>query len=239
MATPFSLITDSLMELLSPALCALCENNLYSANERKKGFCEHCLLHFIPAPASEKVLASMLKHINSDDIAISDVYGVTEYHHDLPIHNAVYDFKYHGIYNSAYVLGQKLGAIIAEQSFMRYSTIIPVPIHAARKRERGYNQAEIIAKGIESIIKVPISPKALQRTKYTQSQTTLSAKERLMNVSGLFKSFNQQTSFYNENVLLVDDIFTTGATVNNCAQILLEQGARRVDVAVIGIAGIS
>lgn len=239
MVVSFSFIADSLMELLSPALCALCENTLYSPIERNQGFCEDCLLHLTPPPTSDKVLASMLNHIDADDIAISDIYGLTEYHHDLPIHNAVYDFKYHGIYNSAFVLGKKLGEIIKEQSFIQYSSIIPVPIHAARKRERGYNQAEVIAKGIELILKVPISREVLYRTKYTPSQTTLSSKERLANVSGLFKSFAQKTSFFDKNVLLIDDIFTTGATVNNCAKILLEQGARRVDVAVIGIAGIS
>lgn len=235
----FSTIADSFLELLSPALCVLCENYLVTETERLEGFCSHCLLSLEPAPTSNEVISSMIKHMSIDDIAITQVLGLTTYEHSLPIHKAIYDFKYRGLYRIAATLGKKLGEAVQKQTELGYVGVIPVPIHAARKRERGYNQAEVIADGVAQKLAIPILSNVLKRTKYTPSQTTLKAKERLANVSGLFKLNAQSNLIFNKDILLVDDIFTTGATVNNCAQILLEHGARRVDVAVIGIAGLS
>ena len=107
-----------------------------------------------------------------------------------------------------------------------------MPIHKARRRERGYNQAELICKGLSNATGVPILD-ALVRTSNTVSQTTLTDAERSSNVSTVF-ALSPEASVQGMRLLLVDDVFTTGSTMNACAEVLLSAGARRVDAIAIG-----
>lgn len=228
-------IAHSLLELIAPLQCCFCSEKLYKSHERNDGYCQTCLDSLPEALPSDHVKERLLHTISADDIAMGDIIGLTTYSHDLPIHNAVYDFKYHKISKTAYSLGCVLGKKIHEYS-LSLDYIVPIPIHPAKKRERGYNQAEEIAKGIHSILNIPILSSALQRTLYTPSQTTTGSRQaRWDNVEKVFGIYSEKTQYHNKNVLLVDDVFTTGATTNNCASLLLQNGARKVDVAVIGI----
>ncbi|HRE57357.1 MAG TPA: phosphoribosyltransferase family protein [Candidatus Kapabacteria bacterium] len=230
-----NIIVDSLLELIAPKHCCLCSDKLYNEVDRKNSYCQSCIENLPEAPNSDFVRERLLQSITADDIAISEIIGLTVYSHELPIHNAIFDFKYHGISKIAYTLGGVLGNKITEYS-LHSDFIIPVPIHPAKKRERGYNQAEEIAKGICSVVNIPLIPFALKRTFYTASQTTTtSSAARWENVANIFNVDGTKSLYHDKNVLLVDDVFTTGATTNNCASLLLQHGAKRVDVAVIGI----
>ena len=117
----------------------------------------------------------------------------------------------------------------------KYDIIIVVPVSKQRKLERGYNQSELIAKEISKIIKVPIANKVLYKTKHTVPQSTLNKKQREENAKGVYQVVNI-SKIYNKKILLIDDIFTTGNTVNECAKILIQKGIRRENIGVLTIA---
>ena len=109
-----------------------------------------------------------------------------------------------------------------------YDWVIPVPLHSIKRREREFNQAEHMANTISCLLKTAINTNALERIKYTQTQTHLSRTKRLRNMQGAFaigRNYKLQGA-----ILLVDDVMTTGATVNACAYILKQAGARTVNV---------
>ena len=110
--------------------------------------------------------------------------------------------------------------------------IIPVPLHPVRLREREFNQAELLGEPIANLLKVPMMPDILKRTRYTRPQMELSAEERWKNVEGLFTSSNMNF-LKGKKILLVDDVMTTGATVNECSRVLMEAGAKEVQVLVL------
>lgn len=113
-----------------------------------------------------------------------------------------------------------------------YDIILPVPIHKKRKAKRGYNQSELIAKEIAKNINVEYSNNVLIKISDTVPQSTLSQHQRMKNVLGIYKVINSQI-IENKNILLIDDIYTTGSTVNECSKVLKQNGAKLVDVLTI------
>ncbi len=122
-----------------------------------------------------------------------------------------------------------LGLRLAERFAMLNWTIdmvIPVPIHTLRLRERGYNQAQLLGEVAAHKLALPCVPAALQRLRQTQSQVTLNAQERLANMQNAFEADPQLVS--GQRILLIDDVYTTGATLVACAQAALDAGASAV-----------
>ncbi len=110
-----------------------------------------------------------------------------------------------------------------------YDRIIPVPLHISRLRWRGFNQSLIFARAIGQRIKAPVDPWLLSRSRPTPPQTKLSREDRRANVRGAFQ-VNTPAQAKGKRVLLVDDVYTSGATVEECARTLYQNGARSVDV---------
>ncbi len=104
--------------------------------------------------------------------------------------------------------------------------VVPVPLHPARLRERGFNQAELLAKILAQKINVPLNG-ALERIRYTTTQTAFDRVERMENLRGSFR-LRKKIGVRGLHVLLVDDILTTGSTLSECARVLREAGARSV-----------
>ncbi len=113
--------------------------------------------------------------------------------------------------------------------------IIPVPIHHLKKAERGYNQSDYLAKGLSKSLNIPYSGKMIKRIKYTESQTKLKMKERALNVSNAFKVRNAE-KVKGKNILIVDDVCTTGATLLECGIALYKAGANSVFACSVAIA---
>lgn len=143
--------------------------------------------------------------------------------YDGPAREALLKLKYSSkkeygeffAYASAAVLSDWIRGINAD-------CIIPVPVHRERYRERGYNQAEVIAEGISKISGIPLRTDVLKRDRNTRAQKELSATERKVN---LLRAFSVQNALlHNETVLLIDDIFTTGTTSEACAYTLKQKG---------------
>ena len=121
------------------------------------------------------------------------------------------------------------------ENLKKYDIIIIVPLSKQRKRERGYNQSLLVAKEISKIIEVPIVNKILYKTKNTIPQSSLNKQEREKNAKGVYEVTNIQ-KIHNKKILLIDDIYTTGNTVNECTYMLVQKGIQRKNIGVLTIA---
>lgn len=137
-------------------------------------------------------------------------------------------------YNAKLSLARPLAELMAV--YARYHLgvdnidfLVPVPLHPAKQREREFNQTEILARRISKILNIPVMVNNLKRVKNSQPQTKLSGAERLINIKGAFE-VKDKAGFKNKSVLLIDDVFTTGATVDECAKTLKQAGAKKVEV---------
>jgi ComF family protein len=105
--------------------------------------------------------------------------------------------------------------------------VMPVPLHRKRLRQRGFNQALLLSHGVSNAFKIPLSVDNLVRNRFTRPQVELSGEERIKNVEGAF-AIRRPGEVEDKSVLLVDDVFTSGATMNECAAALKQSGAARV-----------
>jgi ComF family protein len=113
--------------------------------------------------------------------------------------------------------------------------IVPIPLASARKRERGYNQSELLARGLSRRWRIPVWGRAVVRSRETDSQTRLTPEQRQGNVAGSFQICGGNLdSFEGAQVVLVDDVVTTAATLNECARVLYDAGARIISYATFG-----
>ena len=147
-----------------------------------------------------------------------------------PLRQVVQKFKY----GRRISLGKPLGRLMAWgcQEFLSacpVDLIIPVPLHAKRLRWRGFNQSVLLARQISRVYKIPMDPFVLRRDHETAPQTQLAEDERRRNVRGAFL-VHPERSVDGKNILLVDDVYTSGATVNECSRILKRSGAKQVFV---------
>ncbi len=145
----------------------------------------------------------------------------------------IHGLKYNGFMRVGREFGRELGFEIKRRGKEEYGGIVPVPIHHARLRERGFNQSLIIAQAVSEVLDVPLVP-ALKRIKYTTTQTQLSKSERTKNIRNTIvvkKNFATLNGAY----LLIDDVLTTGSTMNAAATALLNAGASRVDCGVLAV----
>jgi ComF family protein len=124
-------------------------------------------------------------------------------------------------------LGSLLTNLLHQKTIGEIDFVVPVPLHWKKKQERGFNQSELMAKKICNELSIPISINNLNRVKNTLSQTQLSRTQRHKNVKDAFKVKNPG-KFFHKNVLLVDDVLTTGMTASECAKSLENAGANKV-----------
>jgi ComF family protein len=131
------------------------------------------------------------------------------------------------------VLGKELGAAMRSSgNFKDIDFIIPVPLHPKRQKQRGYNQSEMIAQGISVVTDIPMLTDVLVRNVETVTQTKMTREERWKNVSGKFV-IHDQDIIINKHVLLVDDVVTTGSTLEACGEILLSVKGLKLSIGVL------
>ncbi len=146
------------------------------------------------------------------------------------VKKAVYQFKFNSKLNYGKLLAQLLTHYIQKHNVVIPDTLIPVPLHGRRLRKRGFNQALEIARIVGRHVGCAISFKDVRRARETRVQMELSANNRYANVKNAFMLQTSKPSFTGQHVAIVDDVMTTGNTVNEVARCVKKAGAKRVDV---------
>lgn len=147
-----------------------------------------------------------------------------------PLQSIIHQFKYGSHPSLARPLARLLHALWVQGFQDRaLAMIVPVPLHKARQKERGFNQAWLLARHLSRWTQIPLMDRVLIRYRSTEVQAGLSRGQRRRNIRGAFRVADR-AAVRKRAVLLVDDVFTTGATLNECARMLRKQGAHRVDV---------
>jgi ComF family protein len=144
---------------------------------------------------------------------------------DGVLRQAIHRFKYERLAGLAEPFGEML-ADYWRAELLTADWLIPVPLHPSRERDRGYNQSELLARQLARRVNVPISSKGLRRTRATAVQMTLNAAQRRENVAGAFECVEPRAR--GARVMVIDDVGTTGATLDACAQAVLKAGAASV-----------
>ena len=233
---------DSLVSVLFPATCVVCQcpvealgcgvvcRPCWQRVGQLDGFlCDLCGYAFASRnlPAGTMLCAACRRGFFSFDFARS--YGRLE----DPLQEIIHQFKYGSHPSLARPLARLLHALwVQDCRDLAPDMILPVPLHKARQRERGFNQAWLLARHLSRWTQVPLLDRVLVRHRSTTAQAGLSRKQRRRNIQGAFRVADR-AAIRGRAVLLVDDVFTTGATLNECARILRKQGAHRVDVVTI------
>ncbi|MBC8144601.1 MAG: ComF family protein [bacterium] len=222
-------IACDLLDVLAPRLCPACEGLLH---ESEIGYCDACRASLEPAPFPRDLFQELVGALGRDELALTSVGALYSFTQDGPVQQLVHAVKYLGCYDLGVSLGCELGnALSAFAEFDRIDAVVPVPLHSARRRERGYNQAEAIARGVAQSRTLDLLPDAMTRAKHTRSQTRLGADQRVANVRQAFRVVAGDVD--SRHILLCDDVCTTGATLNACAEALLAQGAHSVAAATV------
>lgn len=222
---------NNLFDFILPRFCCSCKTKL-SVNQDT--MCVDCLSKIQRSNSSRLKREFERKFMNNK--IISEFYSPFVFEKDKELQHAIHTLKYDKKFPVGIFLGKVLAAEIkSSKTNWKFDLIIPIPLHQLKKAERGYNQAYYIAKGVGKIFKVKVSDRSVKRIKYTESQTTMNLNEREENISGAFK-VKWNTQVRGKNILLLDDVITTGATISECGKILLEAGASKVYAASIAIA---
>jgi len=214
---------NQFFDFFLPRYCTGCGKKL--AYDEKL-VCPVCLNTILTA--NTKTIKAEYNRKFNDDRIIEDFSSLYIFEKDKTFQDIIHSIKY----SNKFLAGVFLGRLLAESledkiNSWKIDLIIPVPLHHLKKAERGYNQAEYIAKGISKRSGIRMQNNVIRRVRYTQSQTTMSLKEREQNITKAFK-VKHKKKITGKNLLIVDDVITTGATVKECGKVLKDNGAKLV-----------
>lgn len=225
---------EKLSQILYPRRCPICEKIIVP-----KGYliCEECYreLPFVTKPYCLKCGKPITKEENEYcyDCAAKHFhyeYGYGMFVYDKKMQRSIAAFKYknkreYGNFYSSEMVRHFREAI----ERMKIDVVVPIPIHKKKYKIRGYNQAEILAKGIADAMHLTLEPRLLIRCKNTLPQKSLNDRERIKNLNHAFQR-NPNINFdcKDKRILLVDDIYTTGSTIEVCTKVLLDAGVDKV-----------
>ncbi|MDR1130348.1 MAG: ComF family protein [Prevotellaceae bacterium] len=223
-------ILDSLIGLVFPDFCEVCGTPLVRG---ERYICLSCL-YKMPLTKSWERENNDIEKLFWGRISLEHACSLFYFRKGSDYRPMIHRMKYKGRYRIGLRLGEELGVHLKNSSLYKdISMLVPVPLHPAKERIRGYNQSELIASGISGIMNLPLEKRNLIRTKYTETQTRKSASERRENVQSVF-DVRDKTAFNGEHILLVDDVITTGATIESCASTLLNCCPCKISIASIG-----
>jgi len=216
-------IIDTILDMIYPQVCGIC------GKVARKSICNKCRAR----------LKSEFK-FEMDDYTEDVQKNFNEHYYFFKYENLIrqqiLDLKFHEkpyVYKTImYFLKENKKDL---KNLEKYDIIIVVPVSISRKKERGYNQSTILAKEISRIIERPFIENVLYKIKNTVPQSTLNKEQREQNAKGVYKVNNIQ-KIYNKKILIFDDIYTTGSTLNECAKVLIEQGIKKEQIGVMTIA---
>ena len=229
MAKPISSYLYAFQHLFFPHNCTGCGADYISTAEFLCSRCSSQLpqTHFLALPGNpvEKIFAGRINFF-----AAGALFYFTK--HSLLQHILV-QLKYNNNKEAGYFLGRQLG--FALKNTMRYQSadlIIPLPLHPKKEYQRGYNQAFLIAEGIRSVWNRPLVNDAIIRLVYTKTQTQENRSSRWQNMEGVFH-IAQPRLIQNRHILLIDDVVTTGASLEACGTAILEVPGTRLSIVTV------
>ena len=169
-----------------------------------------------------KVLNKLNNKVNSDS-----VFSLYDFDESSPIQQIIHHLKYRGMKRIGIFLGELIGKELEKDSHENldeFDYIVPVPLYKTKFRERGYNQSEYLCKGLNNVLNIEIVNDLVNRTRHTRSQTKLTLAERVENVREAFEINKKfRGSIVDKKIILVDDVITTGSTLNEVIKELREE----------------
>ncbi len=186
--------------------------------------------------AGEERLALEYKRKFASENHIDDFLSAFLFDQNTPVQSVIHSLKYNGKFKIGIFLGKTAAQILSTKlQNWEADFIIPVPLFHSKKAERGYNQSFYIAKGLSSILNIPVKANLTKRIRYTETQTALSLEERKENMLNAF-DLKKRKSIEGSKIILVDDVITTGSTVRECGKTLKRNGAVKVFAFSVAIA---
>jgi len=223
---------NDFIDLIYPAYCLGCRTNLL---KHENYICTKCLYD----------LSKTNFHDECDNKVDKLFWGKTKieaataycfFNKESIIQQLIHNLKYKGKKEVGLVLGKHLGAdLLSSQRFKDIGLIIPVPLHPKRETKRGYNQSEWISIGISETMKKEYDTKSVLRNIYNETQTRKNREQRWANVESIFK-IEKPENLNQKHILLIDDVITTGSTLEACAKTILENTTAKVSIASIAVA---
>lgn len=224
----YSSIVQPIKDFLFIAECLHCGMRLLNDEQRVCARCWNALTIVSEKDFTYKVLTERFR----DGGVIDDFVTLFYFEKGKLLQTLAHSLKYEEMTAFGYELGIRFGKKISDR---KIDIIIPVPLNKRKERERGYNQSDLIAAGISSVMNIPVLSRVVRRTKYTATQTHLNAEERKKNIADAFEVINAQM-IRGKRILLVDDIITTGSTIQEIARVLKKNEAGQITAGSIGLA---
>lgn len=210
-------ILNDFLHLFFPNICLLCRNPLIDGEEQ---LCLRCLCD-LPHTQYHLQQNNPVEQLFAGKVNIASATAFFHYEKDGHVQKLIHSLKYYDDKELGYILGRIVALELKEiqSPLCSADLLIPIPLHPQKIKTRGYNQSEWIARGVSSILHIPIDTSHLARIKKTDTQTHKSVYERWGNVQSVFSVTDPQT-LTGRQILLIDDVITTGSTIEACALLL-------------------
>ena len=222
----------SILGIIFPRLCILC--NADTPNEGQD-FCTDCLIN-MPHTNHFRKKENLAAQRILGRVDFVDAASVLNFYNYSDVRWMIHRLKYEGRKDIGFILGQMAGKKMKGSTFFNdIDIIVPIPLHAHRRTKRGYNQAAFFGKGISEITGIAMREDVIVKSKHTKSQTRMSRIERVKNVLDSF-SLVDKPGIGGRHILIVDDVLTTGATVEACALALSEAPKIKISIVTACIA---
>ena len=217
----------SLYSILFPKICFGCGKHL---QQKLNHICIECRAS-LPRTNYHKLQENPLNKIFWGRIPIENVFSYYQFQQSGKVRRLMHYFKYKGVKEIGITVGELYGNELMEANVVgNIDLIVPVPIHQKKIKERGYNQSQFLAKGISNSTGIEYDPEVVIKNLHTGSQTKKDRYSRWQNISSSF-TVVKKDELVNQHILLVDDVLTTGATIEACGIQLLQQPGVKISVA--------
>jgi ComF family protein len=219
-------IINPLRDFIYPPICFTCKEYLQDQDVR---VCAKCWNSFTRIDPSHPTWVELKSKFGAEGV-VGDIFSNFLFEKEGKLQEAIHLLKYQGMKSIGIRLGHEIGDNMKSiPQFSSADFLIPIPLHKLKRRERGYNQSEYICKGISEVMNIHVNRALIRRNKYTQSQTQLNLRERKENVDDAFEiNPKLQSVVGGKTFILVDDVITTGSTINACARALLSLQAKSI-----------
>lgn len=223
---------DDFLSLIFPRTCCGCGVPLV---RNENVICTECYLS-IPRTNYHLIPENPVSQLFWGRCMIEKAAAFSFYTKGSRIRKIIHKLKYEGFKDAGIMMGKIYASSLKDSGFFEdIDIIIPVPLHPSKKRKRGFNQCDYICSGISEISGLPVDSTILIRASRSDSQTRKSRYDRWLNVEGIFEVSNQE-KLIDKHVLIVDDVITTGSTIEACANELLKVENVRVSVVALAVA---